>query len=468
MKWILKSYRSFFLGLFLLFPWAMLAGVVDFRFHHYFWEFLNAWRAPFQSGAFLDFFSVFGAYELLLGFLFVFGLLIKCWTLPSWKEIRQAPWILFAMGLLGVGGLFQILGTQDIFEPVVKSPLDQVLSLYFGPIMMSWIFLSVLPVFKSVRQWMEKSFLAAFLCLGLAALLQFFTGIFPGESVDFMGRLAWPYIDPLNSMKIESANWMAMLFAPMLLWNCLRALPRLQSGKNVSLEMASGLVSALILLLTQSYTAIGIVGILLVLFLFKQMPVAWKKIAVVIGILAAVVSAPFIVQTPKFQILLGHYGQANSLERRAQIYEVTLGSMEDRLLKGIGPGAYQSFFRENQDRFLAEGIPEIELPPHPHNFVLNWWSDLGLAGLLAAALLYLGVGWKLLRYVFGKNTMSSYWLLAAYPLGHGLADSAYGLEEISMLFWIFFSLALSSEMARIVSKKGLLRSIRFPFQRRLS
>jgi hypothetical protein len=115
MKWIFKWYRSFFIGLFLLFPWALLTGVVDFRFHHYFWEFLNAWRAPFQSGAFLDFFSVFGAYELLLGFLFVVGLLIKCWTLPSWKEIRQAPWILFAMGLLGVGGLFQILGNSRHF-----------------------------------------------------------------------------------------------------------------------------------------------------------------------------------------------------------------------------------------------------------------------------------------------------------------------------------------------------------------
>jgi hypothetical protein len=156
-------------------------------------------------------------------------------------------------------------------------------------------------------------------------------------------------------------------------------------------------------------------------------------------------------KTQKFQILLGNYKKENSIERRAQIYTFNAKSFLAKPVTGIGPGNYQSYFRANQNKD-GINIPEEEIPPHPHNLITFFWSEIGIFGLLAILLIY---GFVIYKIIFSPNV---FYFVMLYPLGHGLIDVPYGLEEFSMLFWIF--LALSGLMDIDNKEIGLQKKVK--------
>jgi len=122
-----------------------------------------------------------------------------------------------------------------------------------------------------------------------------------------------------------------------------------------------------------------------------------------------------------------------------QIYELSYRAFEDYPLAGIGPGNYQGFFRDNVAGYLGEAgesFPQIEVPPHPHNLIINFWSDLGVFGLMAIALIYFIVGYR----VFIQREPNLVLLVLIYLLVHGLLDLPYGTSENSALFWITMAL----------------------------
>lgn len=436
----MKTWLQHFLKLgVLMTPPALILGILDYRFRNYFWSSLDRFRL-FQGEAMFDFFSLFSGFVVLLFIL---------WMASSgWKKLRQMPvYFAIVVASLALGAEFSLELNQAV-EPVIRSAGHQFVLLYMLPVMLCLVLFTELQSAELRRRFLW-SFLISTSVLGLLSLSQFVWEWLPGAGRDFLGRGVWPYIDPFVEMKPESANWLAYLFGPALV------LSLIEGWRERSwLYAAPALVSLAVLLMTQSYTSLGIVAALVAWFVLWVAPRKWRMGLVGLGLILAVAFVGSQWNSPKFQALLGNYHLPNSIERRAQIYGFTWEQFKADPVAGIGLGNYQSVFREEQADVLTEVIPEKELPPHPHNLLANAWSDLGLLGLMAFGLIYAVTAWRVLLQPLARP----YYLALAYPLGHGLADTPYGLEEAAMLFWILVSLALISEIAPKVSKSVIFRS----------
>jgi O-antigen ligase len=85
----------------------------------------------------------------------------------------------------------------------------------------------------------------------------------------------------------------------------------------------------------------------------------------------------------------------------------------------------------------------IELFQYPHNIILNFWSELGLAGL-AGFLWIVGRFYAVAAAAYRKG---GEWLPAALMaamaalLVHGLVDVPYFKNDLAFLFWIIVGLA---------------------------
>ncbi len=87
----------------------------------------------------------------------------------------------------------------------------------------------------------------------------------------------------------------------------------------------------------------------------------------------------------------------------------------------------------------------IEIYLYPHNVLLNFWSELGLAGLLAFLLI---IVW-FYRIGFQKS-VGDYSLICmggmTTLLVHGLVDVPYFKNDLSMLFWLVVGILLVEKM----------------------
>jgi len=413
-----------------LIPVFLVAGIFDYRFHNYFWPDLNFFRI-IPSLRMFDFFSIFDAFLL-----FVFAA-----YLISPRIEKKVKWIDFSILFLIIGLILSRVFYVQI-EPSIKSYWFQIYINYVNPGLLFFVLMFSLKDTKVFKNF-SNILMVVFGLFGLVILFEYFTGLLPGETKDFLMRLAWPYIDPFFGLKAESANWLSYLFGPMAIFASVNLVEKVKERKkvlNYLVEILCVLISILILVLTKSYTGIGVTFFILALLVFINIPKKAKKYFALGFVLLIAIFIATQYNTQKFQILLGHYNKENSIQRREQIYTFNYEAFKENWLKGIGPGNYQSFFKENMGEYIETNIPEEEVPPHPHNLVTHFWSDLGIFGLLAALILYIGTFYELI--VKRKNAL--FFLIPLYFLAHGMLDLPYGLEENSILFWVFFAIAVAS------------------------
>ena len=407
-----------------LLPVFLVLAIIDYRFHSYFWPRFNV-LGFIGVGNFFDFVSIFTVFLIL--FLSVSFL----------NRFKPNKFLLFALGAVLIGGLVSVFA-NDLYEPILRLPGLYLIQVYFLPILLCIVLVNKFEVEDSKLKF-EYILVCCFAVLALFTVIQYFLNIMPGSSQDFMGRAVWPYIDPFSEMKPESANWLSFIYAPLALLGLLRV------KKGKIWMMLPTLVLLVALLLSESYGGILTLLMLSFVYLFFNVSKKSRLGLIALGLLSVIVLVLTQYSTPKFQALIGNYHMPNSLERREQIYQFNWQSLGDDFLTGVGPGNYQSNFRENQSNYLSETIPELELPPHPHNLIFNFWSDLGLFGLILAIGIYLLVAANLI-----KGNWS--FLLIAYPLVHGLIDTPYILEEVTMMFWILLALSIAGAKKRVLAK----------------
>ena len=407
-------------------PFALIAGIFDYRFHNYFWPKLN-WFRLFKTEPMFDFASIFASFTVV----FIIAYLLMMIFDEKRRSKLHWHWSFTVVALVFFGGTLATFSYEKI-DPVIKSFPVQFFTNYASPVAIFTVLFFTLGD-KKFKDLFERWFLVAFGILGASIILEFFGDFFPGENRDFLGRLIWPYIDPFFDLKAESANWVAFLFGPIALLSMLR--------HKEKWPILVGIISIFVVLLSKSYTSIVILSTLIFYYVFWQLKRHLRKWVVVTAMVVSVILIGFQYDTPKFKILIGNYdySKANSIERRIQIYKVTWVAFKKNWLYGIGPGNYQNYFKGAMGAVLEDPIPEEEVPPHPHNLAMNFWSDLGIFGLLAILIVYLITGWNVLV----KRT--PYFFILAYPLGHGLIDTPYGLEEVSVIFWILMALTVNSD-----------------------
>jgi len=90
----------------------------------------------------------------------------------------------------------------------------------------------------------------------------------------------------------------------------------------------------------------------------------------------------------------------------------------------------------------------VEIYMYPHNIFLNFWSELGLLGVLLFIWLigkYLFISLKLTLALSREKKAEKYLILGLLSamitiVVHGLVDVPYFKNDLAVMFWILFAL----------------------------
>ncbi len=96
------------------------------------------------------------------------------------------------------------------------------------------------------------------------------------------------------------------------------------------------------------------------------------------------------------------------------------------------------------DKYRAEHWQPVEVYLYPHNILLNFWTELGLAGMLLFIWIigkFFIIGLKLYRRVMGYKL-----LVIGLPCGmvavavHGIVDVPYFKNDLAVMFWLLVAM----------------------------
>jgi O-antigen ligase len=228
-----------------------------------------------------------------------------------------------------------------------------------------------------------------------------------------------------------SANAVAMYLEPPLAFALGFTLfpSRPRERWTAACVLASVLLAIILTLSRASYLAIAVLAVMVVLSLQAT---RWRLRAVgaiaVLGLVA--VEVPFI----KLRIL----DLAHSVVNRESIYNQALQMLAQRPLFGAGIGGFAV-------RVAPFRPPTQSVHIYPHDIWLTTWSELGLLGLVAFAVIFFGLLWRGLNGlsrvedIYRPILWGSVGALVLYTV-HGLFDSPYWKNDLSVEFWLLAAL----------------------------
>lgn len=155
-----------------------------------------------------------------------------------------------------------------------------------------------------------------------------------------------------------------------------------------------------------------------------------KKIIGALAVAAIVIS--FLLPITREKIIPVITLQDKSGQNRIELWSLGAYSIAQNPVLGNGIYGFAKIQNENRD-------PEqIEPLLYPHNIVLNFWSEIGLIGLLGFSLLII----NFFRNGFRQKDIFRIAVMAAMAglLVHGLIDVPYFKNDLAVLFWILISL----------------------------
>ncbi len=145
-------------------------------------------------------------------------------------------------------------------------------------------------------------------------------------------------------------------------------------------------------------------------------------------------------------------GQDNSTNVRLVMWQGTWRLIQDHWLFGAGLAGFPALYDQYRE------ARHTELLLYPHNIILNFWVEIGLAGLVAFVWLVINFfrkGFSALQ----KRSHVTPLVLAALAamlvmLIQGVIDVPYFKNDLSLLFWIIIGLVTSSyEIYRLAANK---------------
>jgi len=225
----------------------------------------------------------------------------------------------------------------------------------------------------------------------------------------------------------NSPNYLAMFLSPILILSFYFYFV-IKNKIFKILLVADYLLLIAVIYLTYSYGAwLGLMGAAIFLFIFLKVKLRY----IFLFFLIIVLFFSFQVSSYKFQGFLDF--SYPSLKSRLIIWQSSWEIIKDHSLIGVGPGIFQKYYLDEQVNF--EPYPEWAVP-QPHNIFLAFWLQTGLIGLI-------GLIWLLIIFFRGyqPKILSSVLLcVMIYILIHGLIDTTYWKNDLSMIFWLITAL----------------------------
>ncbi|MFA5133389.1 MAG: O-antigen ligase family protein [Patescibacteria group bacterium] len=126
---------------------------------------------------------------------------------------------------------------------------------------------------------------------------------------------------------------------------------------------------------------------------------------------------------------------------RLTIWQESWNMLKDNPILGAGLGGYQAKILP-----YHESRNWMEVYLFPHNFIFNFWSELGILGLAAFIWLLERFGRLCYKLLVSERQLKIFVITAICALSaiiiHGLVDVPYFKNDLSILFWIVYAMPI--------------------------
>jgi len=368
----------------------------------------------------------------------LFLILLACWyaaaghQTAAWRPLKRwmRPVILFLTG-----------ATLAIFvSPDLRAAAGIWRAYFLEPLLFFVIFADTI---KNRRQ-IDMVLLglgSGLAVVSLAAIYQKFTGF----------GIPNPVWQAAATRRVTSffgyPNAVSLYAVPVIVLLAARALSLLRSRVRIAKVLGAGaaLVAVLgtlaIIFAVSEGGAIALAAGLLVLGLLLK---PLRPIA-----LSAIIVACLIVSfyRPITNYAVGVYSlRDDSGSVRLIVWRESLAMLIDHPVFGAGLAGY------SQELAPYHQAKYIEIFMYPHNLILNFWSEIGLIGLIGFFwIVVLAVVANVRLVLSGRSGWLAPALLAAFAalLVHGLVDVPYFKNDLAMIFWMLIGL---TEAATVIAQ----------------
>jgi len=352
------------------------------------------------------------------------GLFPQGWSLPIA--------LLLAAATVGVFVAPDTLGALGIWK-----------AYFIEPMLVLIVAVNVFGKFKEAclagRQARDKNLDGLLMAIGagglfvaLCAIVQALTGWGIPAPWDVEGRAVsiFPY-----------PNAVGLYLAPVIVIAALQA-KRLGGWKALRIGwIVTAIASLIAIVLSQSEAAI--VAVVATLLIAGVAAKRSRKIAVTVTLLVAIMA----IASPSLRAKLT-FDDYSGQVRRSQWSE-TIVMLKDHAILGAGLNGYPAAM----EPYHAD--LQYEIFQYPHTVVLNVWTELGLLGLLAFALLAFAVCRDIrptLRSAGSPPMTIAFFALLAMTI-HGLADVPFFKNDLAMMTALLLAVIAASSYASIHGKQ---------------
>jgi O-antigen ligase len=221
-----------------------------------------------------------------------------------------------------------------------------------------------------------------------------------------------------------------------------------RQDRLMALAWMAFLAPALALTLSRgAYFAIAVLAVVAIATSRRRLWLAaGTAVAVIVILQVPLVSKRFAGQFNLFD-------SQTTVRGRLSIFTDTLSMLRDHPIFGNGLGGYHYLFRGT--------ILEI----YPHDVWLTFWVEVGVLGMVAFAIIFFGLlyrGWRAYSRAGGFYRALLWGVSGSLVLWgvHGLVDSPYWKNDMSIEFWILATLELVA--IRAIKKRAVLAPAEAP------
>ncbi len=305
---------------------------------------------------------------------------------------------------------------------------------FFDPFLFFIVFVNVIKkdkqIILSLKSWIFSGVIVSL--ISIFYLLN--------SELTFDGRLRAFFLSP---------NYLAMYLSPIFLITLFFLLnkkvfniPVRRIGRQYPIFSIFLIIISIPLFFTYSYGAfLGIfVGML---YIFRNQVSGTRNLVSVYVSLLIIVFAGFIfISSNKFDQIIDSENRS-SFHSRLMIWNTSGEIIKDNPIFGIGPGTFQKTYLSYAEKFDE---PYLEWAvPQPHNIFLAFYLQTGLIGFSGFVLILF---WFFKCNYYNCRNEAPFYLygvinvLMIYILIHGLLDTTYWKNDLSLMFWLIIGMAV--------------------------
>ncbi|MBU4370143.1 O-antigen ligase family protein [Patescibacteria group bacterium] len=334
--------------------------------------------------------------------------------------------------------IWLIIATLAIFiSPDLRAGAGVWKAYFIEPILLLVIFLDLIKNKRDLKLILS-AFIFSALTVSIYALYQKFVsqGIW---STEVWGQ---PQILRITSF-FPHPNFLGLYLGPLIILG----LGQIFSFKNRKILVSSSIlffgICFLSLIFARSEAAIlaVLIGLLFIGLIIKSS----QKYT--LGILAIILLLVFIFPVSRNYFFQKVGLQDLSGQLRFNIWQGAVDLIKEKPILGAGLDGYERLAFDYQKRFYDPHTGElisVETHPYPHNLYLTLWLELGLLGLIVFIWMLIKFFKQGFKQLDKKNVIISTSIMAAMIviIIHGLADTPYFKNDLSVLFWLIIGLEI--------------------------